>query len=159
MKDLVFSERERVKQSRSYLRTVGALHPGVSMQFRIVLLSVLVAVAGALSASAPTACTIHPKAGATDAELERLAKISKADAERIAVNKIGRHAAVSVFSAELETEHNCLLWSLDLRLDGSVGIYEVQVDAGDGRILSVKRESSRQEAAEAKGEAKEIAVK
>jgi uncharacterized membrane protein YkoI len=159
MKDLVFSARERVKQSRSYLRTVGTTHPGVSMQIRIVLLSVLVAVAGALSASAATACTIHPKAGATDAELERLAKISKADAERIAVTKIRRHAAVSVLSAELETEHSCLLWSFDLRLGGSIGIYEVQVDAGDGRILSVKRESSRQEAAEAKGEAKEIAVK
>jgi uncharacterized membrane protein YkoI len=130
-----------------------------SIQIRIVLLSVVVAVAGARSASAATTCTIHPKAGATDAELEILARISKADAERIAVTKIRRHAAVSVVSAELETEHSCLLWTLDLRLDGSVGIYEVHVDAGDGRILSVKRESSRQEAAEAKGEAKEIAVK
>jgi uncharacterized membrane protein YkoI len=122
-------------------------------------LVVFVAVAGALSASAATACTIHPKTGATDAELERLAKISKADAEQIAVTKIRRHAAVSIVSAELETEHSCLLWSFDLRLDGSVRLYEVQVDAGDGRILSVKRESSRQEAAEAKGEAREIAVK
>ena len=122
-------------------------------------LVLLAAIAGALSASAATACSIHPKAGATDAELERLARISKADAEQIAVTKIRRHAAVSIISAELETEHSCLLWSFDLRLDGSVRLYEVQVDAGDGRILSVKRESSRQEAAEAKGEAKEIAVK
>src|ERR1700732_3579088 len=97
-------------------------------------LVLLVAVAGALSASVATACSIHPKAGATDAELEKLAKISRADAEQIAVTKIRRHAAVSIISAELETEHSCLLWSFDLRLDGSVRLYEVQIDAGDGRI-------------------------
>jgi uncharacterized membrane protein YkoI len=100
------------------------------------------AVAAALSASAALSCTIHPKAGATDEELARLATVSRTDAERIAVAKVKRYAAVSVISAELETEHGCLLWSFDLHFAGSSGIREVQIDAGDGRILSVKRETS-----------------
>jgi len=95
----------------------------------------------------------HP-GGQTDEELARLATVSRTDAERIAVAKIRRHVAVSVISAELETEHGCLLWSFDLRLAGSSGIHEVQIDAGDGRILSVKRETSQQEAVETKGELK-----
>jgi uncharacterized membrane protein YkoI len=122
------------------------------MRKKITLLTGLMAAAATLSGSAALACTIHPKAEATDEELARLATVSRTDAERIAVAKVRRHAAVSVISAELETEHGCLLWSFDLRLAGSLGIHEVQIDAGDGRILSVKRENPQQEAAETKGE-------
>jgi hypothetical protein len=124
------------------------------MRKKIALLTGFMAVAAALSAYPARSCTIHPKAGATDEELARLATVSRTDAERIAVAKIQRHVAVSVISAELETEHGCLLWSFDLRLAGSSGIREVQLDAGDGRILSVKREINQQEAVETKGEIK-----
>jgi hypothetical protein len=124
------------------------------MRKRIALWTGLLAVAATLSAPVARACTIHPKAGATDEELARLATVSRTDAERMAVARVRRHAAVSVISAELETEHGCLLWSFDLRLAGSSGIHEVQIDAGDGRILSVKRENSQQEAAETKDEIK-----
>jgi hypothetical protein len=124
------------------------------MRKRIALWTGLLAAAATLSAPVALSCTIHPKAGATDEELARLATVSRSDAERMAVARVRRHAAVSVISAELETEHGCLLWSFDLRLAGSSGIHEVQIDAGDGRILSVKRENSQQEAAETKDEIK-----
>lgn len=88
----------------------------------------------------------------SDAQLNGLAKLSQADAERIAVAKIQRNAAVSVASAELEAEHRCLIASFDLRVAGKAGIQEVQVDAGDGKVLSIKHESASQEATEASKE-------
>lgn len=129
------------------------------MRMRFYLLNGVVAIAASLSASAAPTCTLHPKADSTDEQLARLATISRTDAERIAVAKVKRHTAVSVVGAELETEHGCLLWSVDLQLAGGSAIHEVQIDAGDGRILSVKRESARQEAAEAKSEAKAASPK
>src|ERR1700736_2456628 len=134
-----------LRPGRAVSKTSTWAHPhGVSMRMRFYLLNGAVAVAAALSAaSAEATCTLRPKADATDEQLARLATISRTDAERIAVAKVKRHAAVSVVSAELETEHGCLLWSVDLQLAGGSAIHEVQIDAGDGRILSVKRESAR----------------
>jgi hypothetical protein len=30
----------------------------------------------------------------------------------------------------------CLVWPLDLRLEGKAGVQEVLIDAGDGKVLS-----------------------
>lgn len=116
------------------------------------LLAAIIAMAGVLPVAAAERCSIHPAKGLSDAQLSKLAKLSKADAEKIAVDKLQAKGAVSTASAELEAEHGCLIWSFDLRVAGKSGVQEVQVDAGDGRILSVKHESSSQEAAEASKE-------
>ena len=118
------------------------------------ILSAILALAGALPAVAAERCSIHPAKAMSGAQLNALAKVSQAQAERIALDRLG-NGSVSIASAELESEHGCLIWSFDLRIAGKTGIQEVQVDAGDGKILSVKRESSRKEAAEA---AKETVV-
>jgi uncharacterized membrane protein YkoI len=81
--------------------------------------------------------------------LAGLAKLSRPEAERIALSRVKSPATASVASAELEAEHGCLLWSFDLKVAGEPGVQEVQVDAGDGKVLSVKHETPRHEATEA----------
>jgi len=110
------------------------------------------ALAAALPAVAAVRCSIHPTKGMSDAQLNGLATVSRAQAQKIAVATRYRKEVVSIASAELEAEHGCLIWSFDLRVAGKSGVREVQVDAGNGKVLSVKHESSRQEAAEASNE-------
>lgn len=50
--------------------------------------------------------------------------------------------------AELEAEHGCLIYSFDIEVAGQTGIQEVQVDAGNGKVLSSKHESPKADAAE-----------
>jgi hypothetical protein len=106
-----------------------------------------------LPAWSAESCSIHPAKGMSDTQLSGLATVSQADAEKIAVAKLNSKQPVSTASAELEAEHGCLIWSFDLRVAGRAGVQEIQVDAGNGRVLSVKHESTRAEAAEKSNEA------
>jgi len=105
-----------------------------------------------LPATAAESCSIHPAKGLLGAQLRSLAKVSQADADRIAVAKIRGKEGVSVASAELEGEHQCSIWSFDVRVAGRPGVEESQVDAGNGKVLSVKHESAAQEATDASQE-------
>ncbi|MDB6083259.1 MAG: PepSY domain protein [Gammaproteobacteria bacterium] len=116
------------------------------------LIAAMMTIACGLPAAAAEHCTIHPAKGLSDAQLGNLAKLSQADAEKIAVSRFQGKGAVSIASAELEAEHRCLIWSFDLHVAGESGVQEIQVDAGDGSVLSVKHENSRQEAVEARKE-------
>jgi hypothetical protein len=97
------------------------------------------------------ACTIHVNNGTAPTELAHLAEVSWTDAEKAARDRFKAADHVSVVSGELEAEHGCLIWSFDLRIPGEPGIAEVHVDAGDGRVLSVRRESSQQESTHGAG--------
>jgi hypothetical protein len=101
------------------------------------------------SSSATERCSIHPPQQASPSQLAALAKISRRDAERAAIAALHSHGAVTVSSAELESEHGCLIWSFDLKQHGETGIEEVQIDAGDAALISVKHETVRQERVEA----------
>ncbi len=114
-------------------------------------LAIATIVAGPVSAG--PMCSIHPAKGLSDSQLSTLAKVSRTEAEKIALARVKSKAAVSLTSAELEAEDGCLLWSFDLKVAGESGVQEVQVDAGDGKILSVRHETARQESAEAAQEA------
>jgi hypothetical protein len=116
------------------------------------LMFTIVGVFTALPAVAAERCSIHPTKGMSDAQLQGLAKLSHAKAEKIAVAELDGKGAVSVSSAELEAEYGCLIWSFDLRVAGKSGVQEIQVDAGDGKVLSVKHENPRQETVEASKE-------
>ncbi len=104
--------------------------------------------APALSQAAGMPCSVHPPRHATKADLARLATVSRADAEHIAREALGRTKEISVASAGLEVEDRCLVWSFDLEVEGTSGVAELLVDAGDGKLLSSRHESARQEAAE-----------
>ena len=87
----------------------------------------------------------------TQADLEKEAKVSIADAKKIALKKVkGR-----IESGELEREYGKLIYSFDIRVPHKTGITEVAVNAIDGSILNVHHETPAKEAAEKKQEASE----
>jgi uncharacterized membrane protein YkoI len=60
--------------------------------------------------------------------------VSRADAERIALTKVG---SGTVQSAELEQERGALAWVIDISSPDATGIQEIVVDAKTGRIVRV----------------------
>jgi uncharacterized membrane protein YkoI len=75
---------------------------------------------------------------AVDSTLESQAKISKSAAEKIALSKV---PTGTIQSAELEKERGKLIWSFDISKPGTKNITEIQVDARNGRIVSVQIET------------------
>ncbi len=117
---------------------------------RILPIVMLAATGAALGATMP--CSVHPPKNATQEELAKLAKVSQADAERTAKAVFKGSSDVDVADSELEAEHGCLIWSFDLKVKGSEGVHEVQIDAGNGKVLSSTHESPAKEAAEKKND-------
>ena len=123
-------------------------------RFAHLALVFLLTVAATAAAASPT-CSIHPKKGATREELAAMAKVTQTDAQKTALATLKETSKATVKSAELEAEHGCLLYSFDVEVAGKTGVQEVQIDAGNGKILSNKHESPKAEAAEkAKDKAK-----
>ncbi len=87
----------------------------------------------------------NDEAEESEASLMKQAKITKAEAEAIALKK----AAGTVEDGELEMEHGKLVYSFDIRNKKGT-ITEVQVDAKTGKIVSVEEEDAAKEAAEKK---------
>lgn len=85
--------------------------------------------------------------GEREAKLESQAKISRADAEHIALAKV---PGGTIKEGELEKEKGKLIWSFDISTTGSRDITEVQVSAVTGEIVSVENESAEKEAKEKK---------
>ncbi|HEY4230475.1 MAG TPA: PepSY domain-containing protein [Thermoanaerobaculia bacterium] len=108
--------------------------------------SILLASTTLLGAGGP--CSIRPKKGASKSELAALARISRETARRAALTSLANVPKATVKEAELEAEHGCLVYSFDIAIEGRAGVQEVQVDAGDGRVLSSKQESPKTEADE-----------
>ncbi len=84
-------------------------------------------------------------AAPTEAELLTQAKITKAQAEKIALQKVP-HGKVQ--SAEIENEHHALVWSFDIVKPGSKDITEVLVNAKTGKIVDVSTENRAAQAKE-----------
>ncbi|NML43194.1 PepSY domain-containing protein [Ramlibacter sp. G-1-2-2] len=103
------------------------------------------ALAGALSLTHAVA------AEPSQAQLQAQARIGQDQAERTALALVPNG---KVHSSELEREHGKLVWSFDISQDGSRDMTEVQVDALTGKVVSKKKESAAQEAAEAAKEAR-----
>ena len=83
------------------------------------------------------------------AKLMAEAKVTRADAEKIALGKVPNG---TVKEAELEKEHGKLIWSFDLTTPDTKDITEVAVDAITGDVVSVEKESAESEAKETAGE-------
>jgi uncharacterized membrane protein YkoI len=79
------------------------------------------------------------------AKLQAQAKITRADAEKIALAKA---PGGTVKGAELENEDGKLVWSFDIVTPGTKDITEVLVDAQTGAVVSVEKESPEHEAKE-----------
>jgi hypothetical protein len=85
-------------------------------------------------------------------ELVKQAKITKAQAEQIALAKVSRGI---VKSAEIENEKGRLVWSFDIARPGTHDITEILVDAKTGKIISTQSESPGDQAKEAAADKKQ----
>ncbi len=83
-------------------------------------------------------CSIHAKKSMSKSERTAMAKWSEADARAAALKSLNvTPDQATVKKAELEVEDGCLVYSYDIVVAGeSKGKHEIEVDAGNGRILS-----------------------
>ena len=81
----------------------------------------------------------------SEASLMAQTKISKADAQVIALAKVP-HGTIK--SAELEQEHGALVWSFDIATPKSHDIHEILVNAKTGKIVATQLETPTAQAAE-----------
>jgi len=88
----------------------------------------------------------------TQADLQKEAKISEADARATALQQVPNGV---VKSSELEREKGKLIYSYDISVPGKSGIEEVNVNAIDGSVVAKTHESPKTEKKEARQEAKE----
>jgi uncharacterized membrane protein YkoI len=84
--------------------------------------------------------TIHPKGEVKPADLPSLAKVSFQQALAAALEK----NPGSVISAELEVEDGCLMYSFRI-VDAKKKITEVEIDAGNGKVLDTEDEEAEKE--------------
>src|SRR5690349_21219415 len=82
-----------------------------------------------------------------EAKLEAQAKVSRAEAEKIAVAKV---PGGTIKEVEIEKEKGKVIWSFDIATPGTADITEVQVDAANGTIVATEKESPAQQAKEKK---------
>ncbi len=82
------------------------------------------------------------------AKLQAEARVSKADAEKIALAKV---PGGTIKEGELEKEKGKLIWSFDIATPGTKDITEVNIDAITGVVIAVDKETPAQQEAEKKG--------
>ena len=88
---------------------------------------------------------------ASEAKLEAQAKITKAEAQKIALDKV---PGGTIKEGDIEKEKGKLLWSFDIATPGTKDITEVQVDAMTGQVLDVSKETVADQEKEKKEDAK-----
>jgi hypothetical protein len=93
------------------------------------------------------ACFLAVGCVTSEKQLAAQAKISKADAEKIALAKVPNG---TIKEGELEKENGKLIWSFDIASPGTKDITEVQVDAVTGQVVSVAKETPAQQEKEKK---------
>ena len=112
----------------------------------------LVACGTASAADVP--CSIHLKNNMPDTELQRLTKITMAQARATALASV-RAPSATLAEGELEVERGCLIYSFDIRLPQHRNINEVWVDPGTGKVISRTQETPAQQAVEGAQDAAE----
>jgi uncharacterized membrane protein YkoI len=101
-------------------------------------------VSAAVLAVGLTACVSEKQ---EQAQLQAQAKLSRDDAEKIALAKVPGGA---IKEGELEKEKGKLIWSFDIAAPGAKDVTEVNVDAVSGEIVAVEHESQASEENEKK---------
>src|SRR5689334_9205034 len=87
----------------------------------------------------------------TQADLQKEAKVSEADARATALKEVPNGTVKSV---ELEREKGKLIYSYDITVAGKTGVEEVNVNAADGSVIGKMHESAKTEKKEAAKEGK-----
>jgi uncharacterized membrane protein YkoI len=115
---------------------------------RFAVLAFLAVSATAAGAQAPSH---QQKKVETQAELQKEAHMSMADARALALHTVPN---ATIQAGELEREGGKLIYSFDLKVPGKSGIDEVNIDAMTGKLVSNLHETPKAERAEAKADAK-----
>jgi len=84
-----------------------------------------------------------------EARLQAQAKVSRGDAEKIALAKVPNG---TIKEGELEKEKGKIIWSFDIATPGTKDITEVNVDALSGEIVAVEHENQSEQESEKKKE-------
>jgi uncharacterized membrane protein YkoI len=93
---------------------------------------------------------------ATTAKLEAQAKITKAEAQKIALAKV---PGGTIKEGGIEEENGKVLWSFDIATPGTKDNTEVQVDAMTGAVLGIAKETVADQQKEEKEDSKTKAKK
>lgn len=101
-----------------------------------------------LIAAGLTACVSEKH---QEAKLAASAKVSKAEAEKIALAKVPGGV---IKEGEIEKEKGKVIWSFDIATPGVSDVTEVQVDAMTGAVVSIEKESAAKERDEQREEEK-----
>ena len=109
-----------------------------------------------LLAGGLAACTTEKEEGkegqaAKEAQLASQAKITKDEAQKIALDKV---PGGTIKEAELEKEKGKLIWSFDVATPGTKDITEVNVDAITGAVVGLSKETVAEQEKEKKEDAK-----
>jgi major membrane immunogen (membrane-anchored lipoprotein) len=101
-------------------------------------------------------CATEKEEQNEQAKLQAEAKVSKAEAQKIALAQAPNGI---IKEGELEKEKGQLIWSFDIATPDSKDITEVNVDANNGKVVSVQKETpedqAKEKAEDAKKEGKE----
>jgi uncharacterized membrane protein YkoI len=134
----------------------GQTHTIANMKIKNIICS---AITVGLLAGGLTACVTEKEEGkegnegekAAAAKLASEAKITRAEAEKIALDKV---PGGTIKEGDIEREKGKLLWSFDITTPGTKDITEVQVDAMTGEVLDVAKETVADQEKEKKEDAK-----
>jgi hypothetical protein len=96
-------------------------------------------------------CATEKGKEAKEAKLQAQAKITRAEAEKIALAKA---PGGTIKEGEIEKEKGKLIWSFDITTPGTKDITEVNVDAMTGEVVAVDTETPGAEAKEKMAEKK-----
>lgn len=85
--------------------------------------------------------SIKVKGKPTAEALAKMAKVTRADAEKTALAAVESGDAVKTTrEVELEVENKFLIWSIEIETAGKPGIDEILIDAGTGKVLAREHE-------------------
>jgi hypothetical protein len=110
------------------------------------------ALCSALIAGLLAGCASEKHSHDKQAKLQAEAKVSRADAEKIALSKV---PGGTIKEGELEKENGKLIWSFDVSTPGTKDITEVNIDAITSAVIAVDKETAADEAKEKKKEKEE----
>ena len=114
---------------------------------RIIPLAALALTATVAGAQQPT----HHKKVETQAELQKEAKMTMADARTMALKTV---PGATIQDGEIEREGGKLIYSFDMKVPSKTGIDEVNIDAMTSQLVSHQHETPKAKRAEAKADAK-----
>jgi uncharacterized membrane protein YkoI len=111
------------------------------MKMKIMVINTTTALSLGMAASMLAGCASEDEKGEksdSQSQLKAQAKISKEDAEGIAMSKVPNG---TIKESELEKENGHLQWSFDMTTPGEKDITEVNIDAITGDVLNIGKEA------------------